>query len=268
MPVRVAAGFGRGDGYGDGTRYGDLMPVSPGNAGLVRSRAPSFRQGVAFIRSAPATYGFLVILLTTSLVLARLSDRVADRLLLEQSTNLHHLAHDPLRVLVSSAFWAPGNYDLLISAILFTLVLAPVERRIGSVRTLSVFAIGHVGATLVTGAGLWVALRLDSVASGIVNARDVGTSYGFFAVAAAMTYLLARVLRAPYAVALVAYLATTAALSGTFGDYGHLIAMVLGFASYPIVSHGAGRIATPILAVPSLGRRPAILAPARVGSAE
>jgi hypothetical protein len=245
------------------------MLALPGTHRLAGSHIPRLRQGVAYVRSAPATYGCLGVLLLTRLALARLSDPLADRLLLAQSTNLHHLGHDPVRVLLSSAFWAPGKYDLLTSAILFTLVLAPVERRIGSPRTIAVFAVGHVGATLITGAGLWVALRLDAVERSIVNARDVGTSYGIFAVAAAMTYLLTRALRAPYAVALVAYLATTAVLSGGFGDYGHLTAMALGFASYPMVRHASGPVTTPILAgLARSGTTTPPLASAPVGGAE
>jgi len=246
--VALAAGLGQGVRAGEAARYGVWMLALPGIQRLAGSRGPRLRQGIAYVRSAPATYGYLGVLLVTGLVLARLSDPLADRLLLAQSTNLHHLAHDPVRVLLSSAFWAPGKYDLLTSAILFTLVLAPVERRIGSRRTIAVFAIGHVGATLVMGAGLWVALQFDAVERSIVNVRDVGTSYGFFAVAAAMTFLLARPLRAPYAVALLAYLATTAVVFGGFGDYGHLAAMALGFASYPIVRCSSGPVASRILA--------------------
>lgn len=216
----------------------------------------------AYVRSAPATYGYLAILLVTSASLASLSDRLANRLLLEQSTNLHNLGDEPVRVLLSSAFWVPGGTDLVIGALLFSLVLAPVERRIGSWRTIALFAIGHVGATLLTAAGLWLALRADVAEQGVVHARDVGTSYGFFAVAAAMTYLLARDLRYLYAAALVGYLSVGAALSGGFGDVGHLVAMLLGFASYPLVRRGSGPVTAPILSRPPRRRTPVAAIPA------
>ena len=202
---------------------------------------------MAYVRSSPVTYGYLAILFVTSWILAGLGDRVGDRLLLEQSTNLDNLGHDPVRVLLSSAFWVPGRSDLVISALLFTLVLAPVERRIGSWRTMGLFAIGHVGATLLIGAGLWIALHFDAVEPNVVHVTDVGTSYGFYAVAAGMTYLLAGGLRRPYMAALVGYLSIAAALSGGFGDYGHLTAMALGFAAYPLVARASGRMPTPIL---------------------
>ena len=215
----------------------------------------------AYVRSSPVTYGYLAILFATSWLLAGLGDRLADRLLLEQSTNLDNLGRDPVRVLVSSAFWAPGGRDLLITALLFTFVLAPVERRIGSWRTVGLLAIGHVGATLLTAAGLWVALHFDAVEPSVRHVRDVGTSYAFFAVAAGMTYLLARTLRLPYAAALVGYLSIAAVSSDTFSDYGHLTAMALGFAAYPVVAGASGRTFVPIL-----GNLPA--APWFTGSSE
>ena len=210
---------------------------------------------MAYVRSSPVTYGYLAILFGTSWMLVGLGDRLGDRLLLEQSTNLDNLGHDPVRVLLSSAFWIPGRSDLVISALLFTLVLAPVERRIGSGRTIGLLAIGHIGATLLTAAGLWIALRFDAVEPSVAHVRDVGTSYGFFAVAAGMTYLLAGVMRFPYVSALVGYLSIAAAHSGSFGDYGHLAAMALGFAAYPLVARASCRMPTPILGNLLSGRR-------------
>jgi hypothetical protein len=211
---------------------------------------------MAYVRSSPVTYAYLAILFATSSTLVGVGGRHADRLLIEQSTNLENLGHDPVRVLISSAFWVPGRRDLIIAAVLFTFVLAPVERRIGSWRTFGVFAIGHLGATLLTAAGLWIALQLDAVESSVAHARDVGTSYGFFAVAAAMTYLLVGAIRVPYAVALVGYLSVAAVSSKGFGDYGHLAAMALGFAAYPLVAPSArSRIYRPILDDLPGGRR-------------
>ena len=202
---------------------------------------------VAYVRSSPVTYCYLAILLATSWILVGLGDRLGDRLLLEQSTNLDNLGHDPLRVLVSSAFWIPGAHDLVITALLFTFVLAPVERRIGSWRTIGLLAIGHIGATLLTASGLWIALNSGAVHPSVAHVRDVGTSYGFFAVAAAMTYLLVDAVRLPYAGALVGYLSIAAVSSGNFGDYGHLTAMALGFATFPLVARASTRMPAPIL---------------------
>lgn len=207
---------------------------------------------VAGIRTAPATFGYLGILVVTSWVLATASGRLADRLLLEQSTNLHQLGRDPVRVLVSSAFWLSGTGSLALWAVLVALVLAPVERRIGSWRMTLVFAVGHVGATLLTAGGLWVALRLDAVEHSVVNAQDVGASYGFLAVAGVLTYLLEQRLRRPYALGVLAGTAGGAVLFHTFTDFGHLLALLLGLACYPLVR---GRARLPLVSVPLRHRR-------------
>jgi hypothetical protein len=190
---------------------------------------------ILWVRSAPLTYGYLAVLFVTTWVLASASARLGNRLLLEQSTNLHQLARDPVRVLISSAFWLPGTATLVAWAALLTVVLAPVERRVGSWRLGIVFGVGHVGATLLTAAGLWTALRLDAVEVNVVNAPDVGASYGFFAVAGALTYLLAPRLRLAYALLLVIPVAGVAAAFHTFTDFGHLLSILIGFACYRLV---------------------------------
>ena len=190
---------------------------------------------VAWVRSAPLTYGYLAILIVTTWVLASTRAQLGNRLLLAQSTNLRQLAKDPVRVLISSAFWLSHTSSLLVWALLLSLVLAPMERRIGSWRTGIVFAIGHLGATLLTAAGLWTALRLDAVERSVVDAQDVGASYGLLAVAAAMTYVVVPRWRLAYAATLLGGVLLFAGASHSFTDFGHLFAALLGFACYALV---------------------------------
>jgi len=213
-----------------------LVLDRPGVLAPVRRRWAKARPRVAAaIRSAPMTSGYAAILFVTTWVLASSRGRLADRLLLAQSTNLHQLTRDPIRVLINSAFWLSGTWTLLVWVALLMLVVAPVERRIGSLRTGLVFWVGHVGATLLTAAGLWTALRLDTVEQSVVNAKDVGPSYGFLAVAGALTYLLAPRLRLAYAGVLIVGVVAVVAFSHTFTDFGHLLSLLLGLACYRIV---------------------------------
>lgn len=186
------------------------------------------------VRAAPVTTTYLLVLAATSTAFSLTSTRSRDRLLFDLSTNLHQLARVPVRVLVASAFWLGGWSQLLLWAVLLLAVLAPVERRLGSRRTLIAFAIGHIGATLVVAAGLLVALRLGAVDPLVERARDVGASYGFLAVAALATYLLPRALRLPYAVLLSGCILFLVATSGSFTDFGHLTAVAIGLACYPL----------------------------------
>src|ERR1700709_1741400 len=108
----------------------------------------------AWIRSAPGTYTYLFALLVTSWSLRGADPHLADALIRSESTNLDNLTDRPLQVLVASAFWTSGSaipWQLLLR---FTLVMAPVERRLGTRRTLPVFATGHVLATLLVAGGL------------------------------------------------------------------------------------------------------------------
>ena len=125
--------------------------------------------------------------------------------------------------------------------VLFTAVVAPVEHRIGSGRTIAVFAVGHVGATLLTAVGLWLALKGDLVESSVVHAVDVGASYGFVALAGIATYLLPRRLRWVYLGALLLALVVALVLVPSFTDFGYLCAFPIGLACRPLVPAPAPR---------------------------
>jgi hypothetical protein len=184
---------------------------------------------MALLRRSPATLVYVAVLAATTAVLQFSSSHTAARLLQAQSTNLYHLAREPIRVLITSAFWLSSSWEVLAWAPLFLLVVAPIEARLGSRRTIVVFAAGHIGASLLTAAGLWVALRVDAVEHSIEHARDVGASYGFFAVAAAGAALMGRRAQ-PYAVvAVCAYPLLMLALSHGFTDVGHVLALAIGF---------------------------------------
>jgi len=190
---------------------------------------------VDWIRHAPATYAYLFILLVTTWMLETSSTSVARQLLLDRSTNLHELAHDPVRVLPASAFLVTSAPEWLAWVVLFTVLAAPIEHRIGSGHTVAVFALGHVGATLLTATGLRLALRFDLVESSVVRAVDVGPSYGFIALAGLMTYLLARRVRRIYLAVLLLILVTAVAVVTSFTDFGHLAAVLIGLACRPLV---------------------------------
>jgi hypothetical protein len=191
---------------------------------------PALRWGWQEIPSAPLAFAYLIVLTATTGLLSSASAQTDDRLLSALSTNLHQLARIPVRVLAGSAFWTSGWSELALWAVLCAAVLAPVERRLGRRRTALAFAAGHVGATMVVAAGLWIAFRLGAVAPTIAVARDVGASYGFFAVAALAGYLLAQRRRSCYLSVLIGYAVAAAALSHTFTDFGHLVAGAIGLA--------------------------------------
>jgi hypothetical protein len=202
---------------------------------------------LAYIRSAPAAYAYLFVLLITTWVLQTSSSTMANQLLLERSTNLDHLGHDPVRVLFSSAFWVSSTLELFGWVALFTIFVAQAERWLGTVRTVAVFFLGHVGATLLTALALWAALHSDLVEASVVNAKDVGASYGFAAVAAVLVYGLAHPWQRLYAAAIVAFAGTSLAFDRGFTNWGHMIALAIGFACYPLVRGRRSTVVVPRL---------------------
>ena len=73
-----------------------------------------------FVHTAPLTYLWLLALLITT-VIQNVAGRHLHSVLIDQSTNLHHLATDPFEVLIASLLWIDGK-DLTPYLVLFTLI--------------------------------------------------------------------------------------------------------------------------------------------------
>src|SRR5260221_3938573 len=144
------------------------------------------RAGTDYLASAPATHILLLILAVTTLVLRGVDVPTTTRILRHQSTNLFQMSRDAPRVLVLSAFLL-DNGRLLTETIIFTFVLAPVERWIGTYRWIATFAAGHVGATLATTVGIWLQVR-EGAGRELVYPVDVGVSYGVAALGGVLVY--------------------------------------------------------------------------------
>jgi hypothetical protein len=187
-----------------------------------------------YLAGAPATLVYLFTLLVTWWTLQGTDPGLTHHLIVSASTNLHNMRTDPLQVLVTSAFWTDttGFPWLMITGFLIFMVAA--ERRLGTRRWIATFAVGHVGATVVTVIGIAYALDHNMLALNIAHASDVGASYGFYAVAAAFALHFTGRRRLICASVLIGYLILCAGYGQTFTDYGHLAAIAIGFATYPL----------------------------------
>lgn len=188
-----------------------------------------------YVHSAPLTYLWLAVLLVTTVIQA-LAGRKLHTMLLEQSTNLHHLATDPLEVLFASLLWIDGK-DWAPYLVLFTLFLAPAERWLGHLRWLTVGLTAHIGATYLSEGVLYLLINLHQEAEWLTYARDIGVSYFLVGVMAVLTYHIAVPWRWLYLAGLVLIFTVPLALHPDFTAIGHVAAILIGLCCYPLTQH-------------------------------
>ncbi len=181
------------------------------------------------LAGAPASCAYAFTLFVTWWTLRGVSDVAGHRLILSASTNLHNMRREPVQVLVASAFWTDGGFPWTI-IIGFLTVMAFAERWLGTLRWIMAFACGHVGASMIVVTGIAYAVHHHLIPLHIVVASDVGSSYGSTAVLAALAYHLRGTPRALWSAGLLAWFGVAAWHGRTFTDYGHLTALLIGFA--------------------------------------
>lgn len=220
---------------------------------LRRRLAPLPRAAWRYVRRAPGTFVWLGILLATSIVVHRLSPGAERHVLGSRSTNLHHLQEDPLRVLVTSAFWlAGGGWPLYF--VVYNLFHVPAERWLGTLRWLAVVVIAHVGATYLSEGVLYWAIQHGHAPESAAFTLDVGVSYGLAGVVAVLTYRIAKPWRYLYLAGVLVFFGVPLLSSPNFTDVGHFTAVLIGLACQPLV-RGRPGVWDPVAAARSLRRR-------------
>ena len=196
------------------------------------------RSAGVYVRQAPLTFLYLLIVIVTTWTVLTVSPHVGDQLLVAHSSTLRVLAQEPLRGLVQSAFWLETPLELVAAAI-FAVALAPVERWLGSFRWLLVAAAGHFGATIAVALAIWVAVAVGWASASATGGVDVGVSYAFGAVAGVFTWRLGGRRRLVYAGALEAVLLVIVIAHPTFVGFGHMLAVAIGLAFAPFAHEPA-----------------------------
>ncbi|MFF2779652.1 rhomboid-like protein [Streptomyces sp. NPDC058052] len=193
----------------------------------------------SWARSSPGTHLWLAVIAVTSLTLA-LSPAGLDAYFLHRnSSNLHQLAHHPVRALLGSAFWIQNPADLLLYAVLLEVLHAPVERWLGTAKWLFTVATAHIVATLVSQQVVLLAIRDHHVPRSMAHVVDIGVSYGLAASAGILAYRIARPWRLPYLAGVVAFFLVPLLTNRTYTDLGHALSLAVGLACYPLTRHPA-----------------------------
>ena len=185
------------------------------------------------MKSAPLTYSWLALLLVTTIVQHSIPLRRLHALLQKDSTNLHHLASDPVRVLVQSLLWIDGQYWTPY-LVVFTLFLAPAERWLGRLRWLFVGLVSHVGATYLSEGYLYWRIQEAVSSPRLIDARDIGVSYFVVGIVGVLTYRIPRRWRLMYVVGALLVFAISLAVKQDFTQLGHFSALLIGLACYPL----------------------------------
>ncbi|MER7707524.1 rhomboid-like protein [Kitasatospora sp. NPDC097605] len=201
-----------------------------------RSRAGRLRGAtgalLAWVRSAPGTYLWLLVLAVTSFAVARMDPHTLDWFLAARSTNLEHLRSRPVHALVASALWTETS-SWPLYAVLFTLFHANAERWLGTARWFVVAATAHVLATLVSeGVVAWGIVR-GTLQRGMAETVDVGVSYALAGVVAVLAHRFAGGWRWLYGGGVVVFYLVPLVVSHTFTDLGHFSAALIGLAFFP-----------------------------------
>ncbi|MFD4635343.1 rhomboid-like protein [Streptomyces sp. NPDC058284] len=201
-----------------------------GTRGAIRG---AIRGIASYVRSAPGTYIWLVVLFVTTVAMRHMSPEFEADFLRQRSTNIHELSRNPVRVLISSAFWIDGG-GWLPYAVLYTVFHASAERWLGTRRWLAVAVPAHVLATLVSEGVLALAVHHGAAPRSSVNTLDVGVSYALAGVVAVLTYRVPTPWRYGYLLVVLAVYGTPLITGRTFTDLGHFTSALIGLACYPL----------------------------------
>ncbi|MGW5864230.1 rhomboid-like protein [Streptomyces sp. NPDC055239] len=183
----------------------------------------------------PFTFGYAAILAATSLLTQHADPSLISTLHRHSSTDVAHLTQEPFLVLVASALWIAGGITSPY-AIGFLLVLTALERRIGALRTAGVFLLGHMVATLATEVPVGLSVLAGHLPDSSLHRLDYGISFGVAASVGALAGLFRPWLRwLVLAVFGGMLLDDLIAFTDPMTNWGHLLALSLGVATWPLL---------------------------------
>ncbi|MFD8325245.1 rhomboid-like protein [Streptomyces lydicus] len=192
-----------------------------------------------WVRSTPGTHIWLLVIGITSLVIASASEGLEQFLVHRTSSNIHELNEHPLPSLLISGFWIERPASFLLYVVMFELLHANVERWVGTWRWLLTVGGAHIAATLASQELVLLAIEGHRLPRSMTHVVDIGVSYGLAAAAGLLTYRLLPPWRYAYLVAVLVFFGIPLTTGATFTDFGHAIALTMGFAAWPLTPAAA-----------------------------
>ncbi|WP_405839942.1 rhomboid-like protein [Streptomyces platensis] len=214
-------------------------PAEPPRGGRRPSPANPLTWAKDWVRSSPGTHIWLLVIGITSLVIAAASEGLGQFLVHRTSSNIHELNEHPLPSLLISGFWIERPESFLLYAVMFELLHANVERWTGTARWLLTVGGAHIAATLASQELVLLAIEGHRLPRSMTHVVDIGVSYGLAAAAGLLTYRLRPPWRYGYLAGVLVFFGIPLLTGATFTDFGHAIALAMGFAAWPLTPAAA-----------------------------
>lgn len=183
----------------------------------------------------PFTFGYAAVLTVTAMVTDYADPSLVHALQQGSSTDVAHLVHEPVLVLLASALWMAGGITSPY-ALGFVLVLTALERRIGGLRAAGVFLLGHVVATLATEVPIGLSVLVGDLPDSSLHRLDYGISFGVATSVGALAGLLRPWLRWPLLVVFGSMVVgDLLEFADPMTDWGHAMSLAIGVSTWPLV---------------------------------
>ncbi|MGW0854046.1 rhomboid-like protein [Streptomyces sp. NPDC002690] len=183
---------------------------------------------------SPGTYVWLTVLLVTTHLVGPLLPAAEEFVRLPAPGDPLVLGDRPLRVVLAGLLWLPEGGHWALCAVLFTLLHAPAEHWLGTLRWCAVVAVAYVPAGLLAQAVLLWAARHGHAPLSAANSPVYAADQGLAGVAAVLTYRLPRVWRYAYAFAVLVFCGVPLGAVPDVTDLGRFTAALAGLACYPL----------------------------------
>ncbi|GAA3051628.1 hypothetical protein GCM10020229_73890 [Kitasatospora albolonga] len=220
-------------------------------------RGAAARAGQAvwrYVRAAPGTFTWLLLLACTSFVVARIDPANLDWFLGKRSTNIDQLRSHPVHALLASAIWTESA-SFPFYFVIFNVFHVPAERWLGTLRWLAVALTAHVLATFISEGIVAWGVDAGRLPENMATTVDVGVSYALAGVEGVLTYRFAGRWRWVYGTGLLFFYLLPLITSHTFTDLGHFCSVLIGLSFYRFAR---GRpVWDPVEALRALRRRAA-----------
>ncbi|MFJ9518330.1 rhomboid-like protein [Kitasatospora sp. NPDC101801] len=184
-----------------------------------------------YVRAAPGTYCWLLLLAVTSFVVARMDPANLEWFLGKRSTNIEQLRAHPVHALLASAIWTE-QAAFPFYFVIFNVFHVPVERWLGTRRWLTVALTAHVLATLISEGIVAWGVDAGRLPANLATTVDVGVSYALAGVEGVLTYRFAGRWRWLYGGGLLFFYLLPLITSHTFTDLGHFCSVLIGLSFY------------------------------------